>query len=205
MLRPTKELAMRFQTDAIGLTALILVLVAYVLFGSVFLFRKRPPQTEDNKRAPAATFGIVLQGVGFALLWTAPRQRWWPFPPSRAGEVALAAAAVILAYASCWLSIRAVQTLGKQWAYAARVIKGHELITQGPYGTVRNPIYLGMFGLVLSMCLVFSRWWSGLAAVVFFLIGNHIRIRAEERLLRETFGDQFEEYARGVPAFIPRP
>jgi protein-S-isoprenylcysteine O-methyltransferase Ste14 len=147
----------------------------------------------------------VLQGVGFALLWTAPRQRWWPFPPSRAGEVALAAAALILAYASCWLSIRAVQTLGKQWAYGARVIKGHELITQGPYGTVRNPIYLGMFGLVLSMCLVFSRWWSGLAAVVFFLIGNHIRIRAEEQLLRETFGDQFEEYARGVPAFIPRP
>ena len=71
---------MRFQTDAIGLTALILVLLAYVLFGSVFLFRKRPPQTEENKRAPAATFGIVLQGVSFALVWTAPRQRWWPFP-----------------------------------------------------------------------------------------------------------------------------
>jgi hypothetical protein len=48
---------MRFQTDAIGLTALILVLLAYVLFGSVFLFRKRPPQTEENKRAPAACLG----------------------------------------------------------------------------------------------------------------------------------------------------
>jgi len=75
---------MRFQTDAIGLTALILVLLAYVLFGSVFLFRKRNPQTEENKRAPAATFGIVLQGVSFALVWTARRQRWrrqllsWP-------------------------------------------------------------------------------------------------------------------------------
>ena len=111
----------------------------------------------------------------------------------------------MLAYASCWLSIRAVQSLGKQWTYAARVIKGHELITQGPYGVVRNPIYLGMFGLILSTCLAFSRWWSGLAAVVFFLIGNHIRIRTEEQLLRETFGDQFDEYARRVPAFIPQP
>jgi hypothetical protein len=41
------------------------------------------------------------------------------------------------------------------------------------------------------------------AAVVIFLIGNWIRIRAEERLLRETFGGAFEEYSRKVPAFFP--
>ena len=97
-----------------------------------------------------------------------------------------------------------MQTLGKQWTYAARVIKGHQLITQGPYKLVRNPIYLGMFGLMLSTCFVYSRWWSGLGAIVLFLIGNHVRISTEERLLRETFGDQFDEYARRVPAFIPQ-
>lgn len=62
-------------------------------------------------------------------------------------EVALAAAAIMLAYASCWLSIRAVQTLGKQRTYAARVIKGPQLVTQGSYGVGRNPTCLGMFGL----------------------------------------------------------
>jgi protein-S-isoprenylcysteine O-methyltransferase Ste14 len=196
---------MRLETDAIGLTALILLSLAYVLFGCVFLFRKKPPQTEEAKRAPAATFGIVLQSISFVLAWNPPRLRWWPFAPSRAGEVALAAVIVILAYASCWLSLRAVQTLGKQWTFAARVIKGHELITEGPYRIVRNPIYLGMFGLVVATCLVYSRWWSGLTAVVLFLAGNHIRIRAEEKLLRETFGDQFEEYTRRVPALLPQP
>jgi protein-S-isoprenylcysteine O-methyltransferase Ste14 len=40
--------------------------------------------------------------------------------------------------------------------------------------------------------------------VVFFLAGNHLRIRAEENLLRETFGSRFEAYARRVPAFFPR-
>ena len=196
---------MRLEVDAIGLTVIILVLLAYVLFGCVFLFRRRPPQTDEAKRAPAATFGIVQQGVSFVLAWNPPRPRWWPFPPSRAGEVVLALAAVIWAHASCWFSIRAVLTLGRQWTYAARVIKGHQLITQGPYGIVRNPIYLGMFGLILSTCIAYSRWRSGVAAVVLILIGNHIRIRAEEQLLRETFGDQFDEYARRVPAFIPRP
>ena len=196
---------MKLETDAIGLTAVILVLLAYVLFGCVFVFRKKPAQTEEARRAPSSTLGIVLQVLGFVLAWNPPRMHWWPFPPSRPGEVALAASATILAYASCWFSIRAVQTLGKQWTYAARVIRGHELIIQGPYAIVRNPIYLGMFGLILSTILVFSRWWSGLAAVVLFLIGNHIRICTEERLLRETFGVQFDDYVRPVPAFIPQP
>lgn len=196
---------MRLETDAAGLAATILVLLAYLSFGCVFLFRKKSPQIEEAKRAPAATLGIVLQSISFVLAWNPPRQRWWPFPPSRAGELALAAAAILLAYASCWFSIRAVHTLGKQWTYAARVIKGHELVTQGPYSVVRNPIYLGMFGLLLSTCLAYSRWWNGLAAVVLFLIGNHIRIRTEEQLLHETFGDQFDEYAQRVPAFIPQP
>jgi protein-S-isoprenylcysteine O-methyltransferase Ste14 len=98
-----------------------------------------------------------------------------------------------------------VWTLGKQWTYKARMIEGHELVTQGPYSLVRNPIYLGMFGAILGMGLVFARWWTLLAAVVLFLGGHHIRISAEEQLLRETFGAKFAEYARRVPAFFSRP
>jgi protein-S-isoprenylcysteine O-methyltransferase Ste14 len=196
---------MRLETDAIGLATLILVLLAYLLFGSIFLFRKKPPQTEEAKRAPAATLGIALQSISFALVWSLPRSRWWPFRSSLRGEWALGMVAVLLAYGSCWFCLRAVQALGKQWTYRARVIKGHELITQGPYAAVRNPIYLGMFGLILAAGLAFSRWWTGLAAVLLFLIGNRIRIRVEEQLLREAFGTQFDNYARRVPAFVPRP
>lgn len=108
-----------------------------------------------------------------------------------------------LAYSSAFLSLRAVQTLGKQWTYQARVLKNHDLITQGPYSIVRNPIYLGMFGMILGTGLVFSHWWLALIAVVFFLVGNQIRIRAEEKLLREAFRKKFDDYAARVPAFIP--
>lgn len=116
----------------------------------------------------------------------------------------MAVVAVILAFASSLFCLLAVRTLGKQWTYQARVIEGHELITTGPYAVVRNPIYLSMFGMLLATGLVFSRWWNFLSAIVFFLIGNQIRIRAEEKLLRETFGSQFDDYAGRVPAFLPR-
>jgi protein-S-isoprenylcysteine O-methyltransferase Ste14 len=95
-------------------------------------------------------------------------------------------------------------TLGKQWTFEARVIQGHELITQGPYALVRNPIYLGMFGLMIATGLAYSTWWVLGAAIIVFLLGNRIRIRSEEKLLREIFGVQFDDYARRVPTLFPR-
>ena len=192
------------QTDAIGLTALILIVLFWICFALIFIFRKKPPQAEEVKCASVSKWGIMVQGGAFAVVWFIHRTRWWPFPASTAGEIALAAVAVLLALFSNLLCLRAIQTLGKQWTYEARVIKGHELITSGPYAMVRNPIYLGMFGLMLSAGLVFTTWWALLIAVIVFLIGNQIRIRAEEQLLRETFGEQFDDYARRVPAFLPR-
>lgn len=121
-----------------------------------------------------------------------------------AGEVILATVVVVVAWVSNWWCLRSIRTLGKQWTVEARLIKGHELITAGPYGVVRNPIYLGMFGLLVATGLALSQPWAMLAAIVAFLVGNRIRIRAEERLLRESFGPQFEDYARRVPAFLPR-
>jgi protein-S-isoprenylcysteine O-methyltransferase Ste14 len=192
------------QSDAVGLSALALILLAWIGFALIFLLRKKPPRVQEAKRAPVSSWGIFLQSVSFMLVWLLGRTRWWPFPPSFAGELVLAVVAVVLAFASSLLSLMAIRTLGKQWTYRARVIEGHELITTGPYAIVRNPIYLGMFGMLLATGLVFSRWWNFLAAVVLFLIGNQMRIGAEEKLLRETFGAQFEEYARRVPAFVPR-
>ena len=197
------------QTDAIGLTALALVMIAWLIFGLAFVLRrqlnKSQPKADESgaKYEPESKWGIALQSVAFAAIWLTPRKNWWALPPSQTAEIAVAAVAVALAYSSAFLSLRAVQTLGKQWTYQARVLKNHYLITQGPYSIVRNPIYLGMFGMILGTGLVFSHWWLALIAVVFFLVGNQIRIRAEEKLLREAFGKKFDDYAARVPAFIP--
>ena len=194
----------RIHTDYIGLTALILVGLSWIIFCVIFRLRKRPPQAKEAKRDPVAKWGMVLQGCGFWLVWLFRRSDWWPISGWIAAEIILGTVAVALAYASCWLCYSAVKTLGKQWTYAARVIEGHELITGGPYALVRNPIYLGMFGLVVATGLVLTKWWALLLAIIFFLAGNQIRVRAEERLLREAFGPKFEEYVRNVPAFFPR-
>jgi protein-S-isoprenylcysteine O-methyltransferase Ste14 len=190
--------------DAIGLTALITVCAAYLVFGFALLFRMRARNVREARRATVATLGVVMQALAFVLVWTFRRAEWWPFTDLMAAEVALAIAAIVLAVTGGWVCFWSVQTLGKQWALQARVIEGHELITQGPYGIVRNPIYLGMLEVVLATGLVLSAWWALVAGIIAYIVGTQIRIRAEEGLLRETFGAQFADYAARVPALLPR-
>jgi protein-S-isoprenylcysteine O-methyltransferase Ste14 len=122
---------------------------------------------------------------------------------SPTAECITAAFASLVGIASAWFCFAAARALGRQWALVARVIEGHELIGRGPYALVRNPIYLAMLGMLLATGFAFSRWQALAAATVVFLIGTEIRIRSEETLLRATFGTQFEDYARRVPALFP--
>lgn len=115
----------------------------------------------------------------------------------------MAVITVGIAAGSAWLVNAAARRLGKQWALAARLVDDHTLIQEGPYRFVRNPIYAGMFGMLIATGLVASHWLPLLCATVLFAIGTCIRIRIEEHLLREAFGNRFEEYARRVPALIP--
>jgi protein-S-isoprenylcysteine O-methyltransferase Ste14 len=118
-------------------------------------------------------------------------------------EIALAVFTILVAVGSVWFVSSAIKTLGEQWSLAARLIEGHKLITEGPYRLVRNPIYTGMFGMLLATGLAVSHWVGLLIAIVVYAVGTVVRVRSEEKLLRGAFGAEFDSYARRVPAVIP--
>jgi protein-S-isoprenylcysteine O-methyltransferase Ste14 len=182
------------------------VIACWWLFALTFWLRKRPPRAREAKRDWTSLSGLLLQATAYFGVWFYPLQ-WRQFSPVTSGsqvvEWGLAALTVGIAVASVWLVNAAARRLGKQWALAASLVEGHELIQDGPYRFVRNPIYTGMFGMLLATGLAAGRRIPLLVAVVLFTAGTYIRIRSEERLLRQAFGSEFEEYARRVPALIP--
>lgn len=182
----------------------MVVMVSWVTFAASFLFLKKPPAPPDKKRDPLSILGIILQGVSYLIVWTIRRAWFTPILSSnKSVEIALAILTMILSAGSVWLCISAIRTLGQQWSLAARVLEGHKLVTEGPYSVVRNPIYTGMLGMLLATGLAVSHWIGLLIALVVFGFGTAIRVRSEAALLRETFGEEFENYARKVPAVIP--
>ena len=182
---------------------LVGVLVCWFIFAFTFVFRKRPPTASDRKRDPSSIPGVVLQALSYLVVWSIHRPLLTSFVSSKTLSLLLGIIAVAAAIASVVLVIAAVKTLGKEWSITARVVTGHKLATSGPYNLVRHPIYTGMLGMLIATGVAVSYWQALAIATFIFLIGTIIRIRSEERLLRETFGTEFDAYSQRVPALIP--
>jgi len=193
------------STDRIAQLAYAVVVACLLGFGVIAAIGRRGAAKTDAKRDLKSSVGFLLQLLAYAMCFIFYRASFRAlFPMPGPTENIFAAFTMLLAVVSTWFCQVSARALGRQWALMARVIEGHELIAQGPYALVRNPIYLAMFGMQIAAGLAFSSWQGFLAATGLFLAGTWIRIHTEEKLLRETFGAKFDSYARRVPALLPR-
>jgi protein-S-isoprenylcysteine O-methyltransferase Ste14 len=182
------------------------IIVCWWAFLLTFWLRKRPARARETHRDRRSYLGLLLQSAAyFVVLLPSMKHGRIYGAASESGEYvsAVAICALLIAVASVGLVNWAARCLGKQWSLQAQVVEGHELIEDGPYRYVRNPIYTGMFGMLVATGLVMTRWERLAVAVVLFAVGTDVRIRMEEKLLRGAFGVRFEEYARRVKALIP--
>lgn len=78
------------------------------------------------------------------------------------------------------------------------------LVVSGPYRYVRNPIYVGFFGVLLGEVLLFGSLgllkYTALAA----LIGLGAVHLYEEPVLARRFGAEYDAYRHAVRAWLPR-
>jgi protein-S-isoprenylcysteine O-methyltransferase Ste14 len=81
--------------------------------------------------------------------------------------------------------------------------EARRLVTGGPYGLSRHPLYLGE-GLAAIGLLIPTVAWSGAMVLAAFLVAQYARIRAEERVLEGEF-PEYAGYRRRVPRYLPTP
>lgn len=68
------------------------------------------------------------------------------------------------------------------------------LVTSGPYGRYRNPIYLADVLIILGLAQVTYNVWFAILAPVFAVLVTWLAILPEERHLAERFGDEWAAY-----------
>jgi len=76
------------------------------------------------------------------------------------------------------------------------------LLTAGPYRISRNPIYLGMFAVLLGVAILLGSLLTFLFPIAFLAIIRARFIPVEERNLEATFGDDYRNYRRMVRRWI---
>lgn len=99
--------------------------------------------------------------------------------------------------------IAIIGVLIRAWA-SGHIRKNKTLAVSGPYAHTRNPLYVGSFIMGLGITAATGVWWLAIIFAVLFL-GIYLPVmRVETQELTEIFGDEFTEYAKKVPLFIPR-
>ena len=165
----------------LALSTLVLLFVPFEFFasGTTEVLRQRWP-----------TF--LALGAIAVLCWYLPyADRWELFVWSENDYLRYLG----LLFTSVGLLIRilGMWQLGRLFSGFVTLQPDHHLITTGCFRWVRHPIYSGSVLAFAGFFLVFRSKLSLLAVPLYFL-GTCWRIRDEERLLAESFGEEFARY-----------
>ncbi|MBE0676674.1 MAG: hypothetical protein IH591_18610 [Bacteroidales bacterium] len=95
------------------------------------------------------------------------------------------------------------------WIYSAvyflKFFKPGELITRGPFGLCRNPIYSSIIVFIIpSLALIFHSGLTLSISIVLY-IGFRLSIHGETGILRKIFGEEYAKYEKSVNEIIPFP
>lgn len=78
----------------------------------------------------------------------------------------------------------------------------HQLVRHGPYALVRHPMYLACMLAALGGLFIYQTWTMALLVPGSLMLA--LRARREEQALSAEFGAAWQDYARQVPAWLPR-
>jgi protein-S-isoprenylcysteine O-methyltransferase Ste14 len=100
------------------------------------------------------------------------------------------------------LRLAPVFLLGKRFSGLVAIQPGHTLVTGGLYRVIRNPSYLGLLINGLGWSLAF-RSLAGIVLTALLLPPLVARMHAEEKLLHDQFGDEYDAYRARTWRLIP--
>lgn len=175
--------------------------LSFVIGGPVYVLKRRkdPPARKEERGDRSfwlvqpgfilAIFGAPLEYLFLPALL--PRPAWFP---------ALGLVMVILGIILLVWARRAIQG---QFTGHLQIQPEHRLVQDGPYRFVRHPAYLGYLLLALGIGIGYSSLIAIGAVIVLLLPGLVYRLRVEEELLVEAFGEDYRRYARRTRRLFP--
>jgi protein-S-isoprenylcysteine O-methyltransferase Ste14 len=105
--------------------------------------------------------------------------------------------------AALWLFRRSHADLGRNWSVTLKVRENHAVVKAGVYRLVRHPMYSSFFLLGLAQLLLLPNWFAGASGLVGVGIMFAFRVIREERMMLDSFGDEYRSYMTNTKRVIP--
>ena len=150
----------------------------------------------QSKRKPVLPPTILLIAliIMLGLYFIYPGLHIFPLPWNLLGLLLLGAGVVINYVADA------------QFHRASTMVKPFEkstaLVTDGMFKISRNPMYLGFGSILLGVAILLGSLTPFLVIPFFIVLMDVVFIRVEERMLAETFGQEWFDYLQKVRRWI---
>jgi protein-S-isoprenylcysteine O-methyltransferase Ste14 len=174
------------------------LLAAHIIFLSAAALRLLRGQRKYMLRSQGPwyiQYYPPLVWVPFAIAY------FYPIPVDL--PMALRLAGLAIAIASAVFAAWAMWSLGKSYGIRMDLFEGHRLVTGGPYRLTRHPMYLGIVSFHIGATLAMESLALLVITAVYVIPLTVMRIRAEDKVLAEGFGEEFRAFTGRVPALVP--
>jgi len=167
-----------------------LLALAYFTMLVILYSTRQPAKGTDHRLAVIfIAFTGTFSAIGASFLPGGVRREWLILPGDVLATVGLAYSVWGLAYLRRSFSI---------------IPEARRLVTGGPYGLSRHPVYVGEIATAIGVNLA-TAGWLGAVAVAYFIGAELLRMRWEEEVLSRAFPADYPAYAARVPRYFPNP
>lgn len=165
------------------------------------LARKTPVRYSARDTREIASLCVAIIGLGIVpgiyAVTQFPQFADYPFS-SEQGYLGIAVYVVTV-----WLFYRTHCDLGLNWSKSLELRERHTLVTTGVYANVRHPMYAAFWLMGIGQILMLPNWIAGPAGLIGFGVLCFGRLRREEDMMINAFGDEYRSYMRRTARFIP--
>ena len=164
--------------------------------------RSRGVKVVKNRKGTQEVILLTFAWLGFfvPLVWVVSPAFSFAEYRLRVGPLIVGVACLVV---GLWLLYRSHADLGTNWSVTLQVREQHRLITHGIYRHTRHPMYLALFVYSVGQLLVLPNWIAGPSYLIAFGILFACRVRHEERMMIEEFGDEYTAYMARTKRLVP--
>lgn len=158
-------------------------------------------ETKENRNTDKNSVLLIIGATCFCVIIAEIEWAYWGIPSVQLDPLSLLGLAIMLG--GIGFRIWAIRTMGRNFTATVRIRKEHQLIKTGPYAIVRHPSYTGAFLMIAGIAVFLESVFSIFLTIFLLTIVYYIRIRSEEKVLVEHFGDIYTSYARDKKKLFP--
>ena len=180
----------------------LLIVLSYVFFGSEFVLMlvkrsKKNPESKQGDKGSLLILWVTIPVVLAAGFYSANLKiLLLPYSIFMYAGILIFVSGFILRWS-------AIFQLKKAFTVDVAVNEEHLLKTDGLYKIIRHPSYTGLIMILTGLSIAMSNLVSIVVITLPFFITISYRIKVEEKLLTDRFGDVYEKYKSGTKKIIP--